>query len=127
MVVSSGVGRAVLCPLLALHIHSLLLFPLAFCVLVCSKLYLVTKNALVPEMAALDRPAEREAGYATLNARLTLLGTLAGFAVSIPGVILQARRVAGRPRPGHAGLRGRDRRRCPAPRGDGPPGRQDVG
>jgi len=88
MVVSSGVGRAVLCPFMALHIHSLLLFPLAFCVLVCSKLYLVTKNALVPEMAALDRPEEREAGYATLNARLTLLGTLAGFAVSIPGVIL---------------------------------------
>jgi MFS family permease len=88
MVVSSGVGRAVLCPLMATHIHSLLLFPLAFCVLVCSKLYLVTKGALVPEMAALDRPEEREAGYATLNARLTLLGTLAGFAVSIPGVIL---------------------------------------
>jgi len=88
MVVSSAVGRAVLCPLMALHIHSFLLFPLAFCVLVCSKLYLVTKGALVPEMAALDRPEEREAGYATLNARLTLLGTLAGFVVSVPGVIL---------------------------------------
>ncbi len=88
MVVSSGVGRAVLCPLMATHIHSLYLFPLAFCVLVCSKLYLVTKSALVPEMAALDRPEEREAGYATLNARLTLLGTLAGFVVSVPGVIL---------------------------------------
>ncbi|HXZ62847.1 MAG TPA: MFS transporter [Acidimicrobiales bacterium] len=88
MVVSSAVGRAVLCPLMALHIHSFLLFPLAFCVLVCSKLYLVTKGALVPEMAALDRPEEREAGYATLNARLTLLGTLAGFAASVPGVIL---------------------------------------
>ena len=88
MVVSSAVGRAVLCPLMALHIHSFLLFPLAFCVLVCSKLYLVTKGALVPEMAALDRPEEREAGYATLNARLTLLGTLAGFVASVPGVIL---------------------------------------
>ncbi len=88
MVVASAIGRAVLCPLMALHIHSLYLFPLAFCVLVCSKLYLVTKGALVPEMAALDRPDEQEAGYATLNARLTLLGTLAGFAVSIPGVIL---------------------------------------
>jgi MFS family permease len=87
MVVSSAIGRAVLCPLMALHIHSLYLFPLAFLVLVCSKLYLVTKGALVPEMAALDGPDEQEAGYATLNARLTLLGTLAGFVVSIPGVI----------------------------------------
>ena len=90
MVVSSAVGRAVLCPLMALHIHSLLLFPLAFLVLVCSKLYLVTKGALVPEMAALTGPdaAGEQAGYATLNARLTLLGTIAGFVVSVPGVIL---------------------------------------
>ena len=90
MVVSSAVGRAVLCPLMATHIHSLLLFPLAFLVLVCSKLYLVTKGALVPEMAALTGPdaAGEQAGYATLNARLTLLGTIAGFVVSVPGVIL---------------------------------------
>ena len=90
MVVSSAVGQAVLCPLMATHIHSLLLFPLAFLVLVCQKLYLVTKGALVPEMAALDRSrrAGEQAGYATLNARLTLLGTLAGFVVSMPAVIL---------------------------------------
>ncbi len=90
MVVSSAIGRAILCPLMALHIHSLLLFPLAFLVLVCSKLYLVTKSALVPEMAALTGPNEagEQAGYATLNARLTLLGTLAGFVVSVPAVIL---------------------------------------
>jgi MFS-type transporter involved in bile tolerance (Atg22 family) len=90
MVVSSAVGRAVLCPLMAMHIHSLLLFPLAFLVLVCSKLYLVTKGALVPEMAALTGPdgEGEQAGYATLNARLTLLGTLAGFVVSVPAVIL---------------------------------------
>src|SRR5258708_19568453 len=74
MVVSSAVGRAVLCPLMAMHIHSLLLFPLAFLVLVCSKLYLVTKGALVPEMAALTGPdgEGEQAGYATLNSRLPL-------------------------------------------------------
>ena len=90
MVVSSAVGRAILCPLMAMHIHGLLLFPLAFLVLVCSKLYLVTKGALVPEMAALSGPDDtgEQAGYATLNARLTLLGTIAGFVVSVPGVIL---------------------------------------
>jgi hypothetical protein len=53
MVVASAVGRAVLCPFLARDIHSLLLFPEAFAMLVLSKVYLVTKGALVPEMAAL--------------------------------------------------------------------------
>ena len=90
MVVSSAIGQVVLCPLMATHIHSLLLFPLAFLVLVCQKLYLVTKGALVPEMAELTAPDEHgeQAGYAPLNARLTLLGTLAGFVVSVPAVIL---------------------------------------
>ncbi len=91
MCVASAVGQAVLCPLMAMHIHGLLLFPLAFLVLVFQKLYLVTKGALVPEMAAMTAPDEdtgEQAGYAPLNARLTLLGTLAGFAVSVPGVIL---------------------------------------
>jgi MFS family permease len=96
MVVASAVGQVVLCPLMATHLHSLLLFPLAFFVLVCQKLYLVTKGALVPEMAALDDADENEgAGYATLNARLTLLGTIAGFVASIPAVILY--KIAGSP------------------------------
>jgi MFS-type transporter involved in bile tolerance (Atg22 family) len=93
MCMTSAVGQAVLCPLMAMHIHGLLLFPLAFLVLVFQKLYLVTKGALVPEMAALSAPDEEtgeQAGYAPLNARLTLLGTLAGFAVSAPGAILYA-------------------------------------
>ena len=97
MVVSAAVGQVVLCPLMATHLHSLLLFPLAFLVLVCQKLYLVTKGALVPEMAALDGSdsESEQAGYATLNARLTLLGTLAGFVASVPAVILY--KVAGSP------------------------------
>lgn len=97
MVVASAIGQVVLCPLMATHLHSLFLFPLAFFVLVCQKLYLVTKGALVPEMAALsgfDEESER-AGYATLNARLTLLGTIAGFVASIPAVILY--KIAGSP------------------------------
>ena len=53
MVVVSALGRAALCPFLARDIHSLLLFPEAFAMLVLSKVYLVTKGALVPEMAAL--------------------------------------------------------------------------
>lgn len=97
MVVASAVGQVVLCPLMATHLHSLLLFPLAFLVLVCQKLYVVTKGALVPEMAVLDGDDSEaeQAGYATLNARLTLLGTLAGFVASVPAVILY--KVAGSP------------------------------
>jgi hypothetical protein len=125
--VSSAVGRAVICPFMAADIHSLLLFPEAFLVLVLSKLYLVTRGALVPEMMALTAarsaaapmpliaeadpesptlvgpsyassgmtpdpstegagPAASVPGYAALNARLTLLGTLAGFVASVPGI-----------------------------------------
>ncbi len=90
MVVFSAVGRAVLCPLMALHVHSLLLFPLAFLVLVLSKLYLVTRGALVPEVAVMtgaDQSGE-QTQYATLNARLTLLGTVAGFVVALPGGLI---------------------------------------
>lgn len=90
MVVSSAIGRAAVCPIMAANVHSLLLFPLAFAVLVLSKLYLVTKGALVPEVAATTAPdaSGEQAGYATLNARLTLLGTVTGFAVAVPGVLI---------------------------------------
>jgi len=109
MVVFSAVGRALLCPLMARDIHSLSLFPEAFLILVLSKLYLVTRGALVSEIASAD--AERHEatsghtaadaylteegpsgppshGLAGWNAQLTLLGTLAGFVFSIPGIIL---------------------------------------
>jgi hypothetical protein len=71
-------------------VHSLLLFPLAFLVLVLSKLYLVTKGALVPEVAAMTAPdaSGEQAGYATLNARLTLLGIVTGFVVAVPGGLI---------------------------------------
>jgi hypothetical protein len=54
MVVTSALGRAVLCPFVARDLHSLLLFPEAFAMLVLSKVYVVTKGALVPEIAAID-------------------------------------------------------------------------
>ena len=59
MVVTSALGRAVLCPFVARDLHSLLLFPEAFLMLVLSKVYVVTKGALVPEIAALDADAGR--------------------------------------------------------------------
>jgi len=104
IVFASAAGRVVLCILMAMSLHSLWLFPEAFCVLVLSKLYLVTRGALVPEMAVADQlkvNAERvddagwpvtdegpdvAEGFAGFNAQLTLLGTLAGFLISLPGI-----------------------------------------
>ena len=114
----SAIGQAVLCPLMAMHIHSLLLFPLAFLVLVCSEALPRDQGRAGPRDggARRPRPEGEQAGYATLNARLTLLGTLAGFVVSVPGRDpLQARRLAGRARPGHVRLRRRRGGRRPAP------------
>ena len=110
IVCASAAGRVVLCILMAMSLHSLWLFPEAFCVLVLSKLYLVTRGALVPEMAAADQLESAEGvddagwpisdhdddeegaghdlaeGFAGFNAQLTLLGTLAGFVISVPGI-----------------------------------------
>jgi Major Facilitator Superfamily len=114
IVFASAAGRVVLCVLMAMSLHSLWLFPEAFCVLVLSKLYLVTRGALVPEMAAADQLESAEGvddagwpiaahdddgahgdvaashdvaeGFAGFNAQLTLLGTLAGFVISVPGI-----------------------------------------
>lgn len=87
--------RALLCWSMSQHLNSLWLYPEAFLVLVSSKLYVVTRGALVPEMARTDqfrehaakvgesgwpaREVEEEKGFAGFNAQLTLLGTLVGL------------------------------------------------
>jgi len=87
--------RVVLCWMMSQNLNSLWLFPMAFLVLVSSKLYVVTRGALVPEMARTDQlrenPAhlgdagwpsgevQQERGFAGFNAQLTLLGTLVGL------------------------------------------------
>lgn len=92
--ISAGL-RAMLCWLMATHLDSLWLFPLAFFLLVFSKLYVVTRGTLVPEMARSDQLRQHagivgdagwpnqalasESGYAGFNAQLTLLGTLIGL------------------------------------------------
>jgi hypothetical protein len=92
--VSAGL-RVVLCWSMAQHLNSLWLYPEAFLVLVSSKLYVVTRGALVPEMARTDQfrehaakvgesgwpidEVEGEKGFAGFNAQLTLLGTLVGL------------------------------------------------
>lgn len=97
MAVFSAAARAGVCLFMVGHLNSLLLFPAAFLMLVLSKVYLVTKGALVPLVAggqarlpgrAGARPAPAEntdvAPLATLNARLGLLASLSGLAAGIP-------------------------------------------
>jgi hypothetical protein len=89
---------------MATHLNSIWLFPEAFVVLISSKLYVVTRGALVPQMARSDQFALHRAslsragwpssdpdgpsGFAGFNAQLTLLGTLAGFVTGFIGALI---------------------------------------
>jgi hypothetical protein len=107
LVATSALARGLLCWSMASHLNSWLLFPEAFLVLVSSKLYVVTRGTLVPEMARTDQFKEHGgdvdaagwptnvvttgAGFAGFNAQLTLLGTVAGLiAGSIGAGILKS-------------------------------------
>ena len=106
LVAVSASARVLLCWSMSQHLNSLWLFPEAFAVLISSKLYGVTRGALVPEMARTDQfhehttdvghagwPTEgtrQVRGFAGFNAQLTLLGTLSGIiAGSVGAAILK--------------------------------------
>jgi hypothetical protein len=106
LVALSAGARVLLCWSMSQHLNSLWLYPEAFLVLVSSKLYVVTRGALVPEMARTDQfresaakvglsgwPAqedEEKKGFSGFNAQLTLLGTVAGLlAGSIGALVLK--------------------------------------
>jgi Major Facilitator Superfamily len=84
-VVVSTAARAAISLFLANDLKGPLLYPLAFLMLVLSKVYLVTKGSLVPLVVA---PSEHPGGdeLATANARLGLLSSLTSLAASIPAV-----------------------------------------
>lgn len=73
-------GSALLCVFMARDIHSLLLFPEAFIILVLAKLYVVARGALVPQMVAVGDD------LASTNAKLAVLASIAGFTVTPIGV-----------------------------------------
>ncbi len=84
-VVASTVCRAGVSLFLANHLQGPLLYPLAFIMLVLSKVYLVTKGSLVPlVVAASERPGGDE--LATANARLGLLSSLTSLVASVPAI-----------------------------------------
>ena len=82
MVVSSAFARVILCFLMANDVNSILLFPEAFGLLVASKVYVVTRGALVPEMA------DSQMDLATANARLAFLAAVAGMVSSLPAALI---------------------------------------
>ena len=101
LVALSAGARTLLCWSMSQHLNSLWLYPEAFLVLISSKFYVVTRGALVPEMARSQQFREhagrvggagwpvndqsQPAGFAGFNAQLTLLGTLAGLIVGSVG------------------------------------------
>ncbi|HEX2850651.1 MAG TPA: MFS transporter [Acidimicrobiales bacterium] len=81
MVVGSCIGRAIAAYVMARVLHQLLLFPAAFTTLVLSKGYFVARTALVP--AAVQSDDE----LVEANAKLSIVGVLAGLAAAVPGVV----------------------------------------
>lgn len=79
ILVSAALGRAVLAILLLGRLDSLWLFPLAFGLLVLSRVHGITRNSLLP--LALDRPRALVAA----NARLAWIGMLAGALAALVG------------------------------------------
>jgi hypothetical protein len=82
MVVGSCAARALACLAMAREIDSLLLFPIAFTLLVLSKSYAVAKSSLVPAAVRSDDE------LVEANSKLAITGVLAGFVASAPGVAL---------------------------------------
>ena len=82
MMIAAAAGRAFVCLFMAGHIDSVLLFPEAFAVLVCSKAHMVTKSALVPATVG------NEGKLVEANSRLAILAVLGGLAVAIPGIAI---------------------------------------
>jgi hypothetical protein len=80
LLVAAAVGRAVLAVVLLGRLGSLWLFPLAFGLLVLSRVHGITRNSLVP--LALDDPRE----LVGANARLAWIGVLSGALVAPIGL-----------------------------------------
>jgi MFS family permease len=76
LALASAAGRALSCFFMASAVHSLVLFPLAFFTLVLSKLYMVTKAALVP--TSVGDPSELVRANSKLAVGGSAASTVAG-------------------------------------------------
>jgi hypothetical protein len=83
VIIGSCLLRAVLALVMAGNLNSLLLFPLAFAILVVSKTYSVARSSLVPEVV------RGELQLMTANSRLALIAGLAAIAGQIPALAVR--------------------------------------
>jgi Na+/melibiose symporter-like transporter len=70
---STCLGRGILCLFAAGNLHTLLLYPEAFGILILDKAYAITKSALVPSLV------DDDSDLVAANARLTRISTLSGL------------------------------------------------
>jgi Major Facilitator Superfamily len=82
MVVLAGGLRCLVCLYMVGHVNDLLLFPLAFLILVLGKAYGIAKAALVPTVVEDDSELVRA------NARLSLISGIVGLVVGAPGALI---------------------------------------
>jgi MFS family permease len=82
MVIGVSALRSVVCLLMMDHVDSLLLFPLAFVLLVLAKSHQVAKSALVPTTV------RSHEGLVEANSKLSLISGVVGFAAAVPGALL---------------------------------------
>ncbi|MFP5298879.1 MAG: hypothetical protein ACLGHL_07840 [Actinomycetota bacterium] len=80
--VASSAGRATLTWLLATRLESLLLFPLAFGVLLLSRAALIVRGAIMPMVLA---PTDT---LVKANSRLSKSSAIAGMVLGLPGLLL---------------------------------------
>ncbi len=80
-VIASAVGRALLMIALVFYVRNLLLFPLAFGMLVFSKTHAVAKSSLVPGVVG------DQADLVKSNSRLTVTGAIVGGLAGAIGVV----------------------------------------
>ena len=86
MVVISTFGRAVVAFLMVNHIHSLLLFPEAFVMLIMQKTYVIANRALVPKLVDSQRQlVEANSKLALLSAVGSMGGAAFGALLSLIG------------------------------------------
>lgn len=80
MVFVAALGRGIAALMAARVLTSLVLFPVAFVLLVLSKTHAVAKSSLVPTVV------ERKEDLVEANSRLSLLAALVSIAAALPGV-----------------------------------------
>jgi len=82
MIIAVGVARAILALAMVRYVSTLLLFPLAFSLLVFGKAHHVAKSSLVPTLVDSDEALVKA------NSRLSIVSAVSGGLAGIPGVLL---------------------------------------